>query len=73
MSALVLVGTYDRAVGVEAQRVLSKQARHATYVEFPNSAHFPYEEEPGQFAAAVFSFLASHGIDSLKPQPIPRR
>jgi proline iminopeptidase len=73
MPTLVLVGTYDRAVGVEAQRVLARQAPHATYVEFANSAHFPYEEEPGPFSAAVFSFLDSHGIDSPNSQPAPHR
>jgi len=57
MPTLVLVGAYDRAVGVAPQRALAGRLPHATLVVLPGSAHFPYQEEPDAFLQAVDRFM----------------
>jgi proline iminopeptidase len=58
MPMLVIVGTYDGAIGVQSMRVLAKAAPHGRYDEFDASAHFPYAEEPAKFERDVAAFLA---------------
>ncbi|UGB37166.1 alpha/beta fold hydrolase [Frateuria soli] len=57
MPTLVLVGAFDRAVGVAPQRALAGRLPQATLVVFPGSAHFPYQEEPAAFLDAVDRFM----------------
>jgi proline iminopeptidase len=58
MPTLILVGAYDRAVGVAPQRALAAKLPHATLVVLPDSAHFPYQAQPEAFQRAVDAFLA---------------
>jgi pimeloyl-ACP methyl ester carboxylesterase len=55
---LVVVGGKDRAVGGPPQEVLAARIKRAKYVELPQGGHFPYLEEPTEFAAAVVGFLS---------------
>lgn len=57
MPVLVIAGKYDGAVGTAPAKLLAKRLPRGRYVEFENSAHFPYEEEPERFARVVSSFL----------------
>jgi proline iminopeptidase len=57
MPVLVIAGKYDGAVGTEPAKALAKSLPRGHYLEFENSAHFPYEEEPERFARDVSSFL----------------
>lgn len=54
---LVLVGLYDRNVGVDAVRDLADIIPGARLVVFDRSAHFPDAEEPDRYAAVVRCFL----------------
>lgn len=58
MPVLVVVGGKDRAVGGPPQEVLAARIKRAKYVELPQGGHFPYLEEPTEFAAAVVGFLS---------------
>lgn len=58
MPTLVLVGAHDGAVGVAPQRALARRLPDATLVVLPDSAHFPYQEQPAAFLDAVDGFLA---------------
>lgn len=55
---LVLVGLYDRNVGVDPARDLVRVLPHARLVLFERSAHFPDMEEPARYASTVREFLA---------------
>lgn len=61
MPALILVGAHDRAVGVAPQRALAAKLPHATLVVLPDSAHFPFQEQPEAFQRAVDTFLGPAG------------
>jgi proline iminopeptidase len=58
MPVLVIAGKYDGAVGVEPAKKLAEKLPNARFIEYQNSAHFPYEEETDQFVRDVASFLA---------------
>lgn len=58
MPALIVVGKYDGAVGVEQMRYLADRLPHAHFEEFDQSAHFVYAEEPDKFERNVAAFLA---------------
>jgi proline iminopeptidase len=55
--ALVIAGGKDRAVGGPPARDLARRLTKGTYVEIPNGGHFPYLEDPEDFARAVTAFL----------------
>lgn len=61
MPVLVVVGGKDRAVGGPPQEVLTARLKHAKMVELPNGGHFPYLEEPQEFAKAVIAFVIGRG------------
>jgi proline iminopeptidase len=56
---LVIGGRYDRSVGVESMQALAKTLPHATFLEYEQSAHYPYLEESERFAYDVTQFLSS--------------
>jgi proline iminopeptidase len=58
MPVLVVVGGKDRAVGGPPQEVLAARLPHAKLVELPKGGHFPYLEEPEEFAKDVIAFIA---------------
>ncbi|WP_426753450.1 alpha/beta fold hydrolase [Myxococcus sp. Y35] len=57
--ALVIIGRHDRAIGPETSRALAEALPHGTYLEYENSAHFPYLEEAERFEQDVRRFLAT--------------
>jgi proline iminopeptidase len=57
MPTLVLVGAHDQAVGVAPQRALAGRLAQATLVVLPDSAHFPYQEQPAAFLEAMEGFM----------------
>ncbi|WP_158628926.1 alpha/beta fold hydrolase [Dyella choica] len=59
MPTLVIVGAYDRAVGVAPQKALAAKLPRGRFVEFEQSAHFPYQEEPDGFQREVLQFLSA--------------
>src|SRR5690242_14089023 len=73
MPTLVLVGAHDRAVGVAPQRALANRLADATLVVFPDSAHFPYQEEPAAFLQAVDRFMGRGASVASKPDHVPMR
>lgn len=58
MPVLVLGGRHDGAVGIDGQRALAASLPRAMFLEYEQSAHFPYLEEPDRFARDVLRFLA---------------
>ncbi|MGN2250803.1 alpha/beta fold hydrolase [Frateuria sp. GZRe14] len=60
MPTLVLVGAHDQAVGVAPQRALAGRLAQATLVVLPDSAHFPYQEQPAAFLEAMEGFMQHH-------------
>ncbi|MFI7542392.1 alpha/beta fold hydrolase [Actinoplanes sp. NPDC049599] len=56
--ALVAVGRHDWVGPPAAGRVLAAGLPRAELVEFTESGHFPFSEEPAAFQAAVGKFLA---------------
>ena len=60
MPTLVLVGAHDQAVGVAPQRALAGRLAQATLVVLPDSAHFPYQEQPAAFLEAMEGFMQNH-------------
>ncbi len=61
MPALVIAGMQDGAVIPAGLRPLSEKLPHARYVEFENSGHFVYLDEPDRFARVVTAFIkATH-------------
>ena len=53
MSVLVLGGRYDGAIGMEPLKALAAMLPDATFIEYENSAHFPYLEEREKFVAYI--------------------
>lgn len=68
MPALIMVGKYDGAVGVDQMRCLADHLPHARFDEFDESAHFPYAEEPERFEKDLADFLSS-SIPSVDVTP----
>ena len=56
---LVIGGKYDRSIGVESMQALAQSLPHATFLEYEQSAHYPYLEEAERFAYDVNQFLSS--------------
>ena len=56
---LVIGGKYDHSIGVESMQALAKSLPHATFLEYEQSAHYPYLEEAERFAYDVNQFLSS--------------
>lgn len=54
---LVMVGLYDRNVGVDSNREIADVIPHSKLVIFENSAHFPDLEEPAKYAETIRTFL----------------
>ncbi len=59
MPALVIAGKHDGAVIPAGLRPLSEKLPHARYVEFEQSGHFVYLDEPDRFARIVTTFIKS--------------
>ncbi|MCU7727508.1 alpha/beta hydrolase [Actinoplanes sp. KI2] len=57
---LVVVGRYDWVCPPAGSRVLAAGIPDAELVEFAESGHFPFTEEPAAFRAAVGRFLMSN-------------
>jgi pimeloyl-ACP methyl ester carboxylesterase len=51
--------TTDGAAIPAGLRPLAENLPHARYVEFENSGHFVYLDEPDRFARAVTAFIKS--------------
>ena len=58
---LVAVGRYDWVCPPVAGRILAAGIPDAELVEFTESGHFPFSEEPAAFQAAVGTFLTRVG------------
>lgn len=58
MPALVIVGRFDCAIGVEQMRTLAAHMPNARLEEFEHSGHFVYAEEPSKFVQRVADFLS---------------
>jgi proline iminopeptidase len=72
MPVLVLGGRFDGAIGIEPMRALASKLPHAVFVEYENSAHFPYLEERDRFVGDVMRFLGSSQQSSLaRPESRP--
>ena len=59
MPALVIAGKHDGAIIPAGLRPLSEKLPRARYVEFENSGHFVYLDEPDRFARVVTAFIKS--------------
>jgi proline iminopeptidase len=59
MPVLVISGRHDGTAVSEGLRELARQLPNARFVEFPNSGHFVYLDEPGRFARELSAFFAS--------------
>lgn len=59
---LILVGFWDRNVGVDACRDLFTRLPHAHLHVFENSAHFPYAEETNRYVAEIAGFVAGDNV-----------
>jgi pimeloyl-ACP methyl ester carboxylesterase len=59
MPALIIVGQFDGAMGVEQMRKLATDLPNARFDEFGESGHFVYAEEPLKFVRDVEAFLTS--------------
>ncbi|MFF5293081.1 alpha/beta fold hydrolase [Paractinoplanes globisporus] len=59
---LVAVGRYDWLCPPVAGRILAEGIPAAELIEFAESGHFPFAEEPAAFQAAVGAFLARIGV-----------
>jgi proline iminopeptidase len=56
---LVVGGRHDLAIGVESMKALATALPRATFLEYEESAHFPYLEEADRFERDVTRFLSS--------------
>ncbi len=56
---LVLVGAFDWICPPRASRAIARTVTNGKLVEFKNSGHFPFSEEPAKFRSVVEDFLAS--------------
>lgn len=59
MPALVVGGKHDGAITPAGLRPLSEKLPDAQYVEFENSGHFVYLDEPDRLATVVTAFVRS--------------
>jgi proline iminopeptidase len=59
MPALVVAGKHDGAAIPAGLRPLAEELPHAQYMEFENSGHFVYLDEPDRFARVVTTFIKS--------------
>jgi proline iminopeptidase len=59
MPALVIAGKHDGAAIPAGLRPLAEKLPHARYLEFENSGHFVYLDEPDRFAREVTAFIKS--------------
>jgi proline iminopeptidase len=59
MPVLVIAGKHDGAVIPAGLRPLAEKLLHARWVEFENSGHFVYLDEPDRFARTVTAFITS--------------
>ncbi|WP_325311159.1 alpha/beta hydrolase [Longimicrobium sp.] len=59
MPVLVIAGRHDGAAVGAGLRDLARQLPHARYVEYENSGHFVYLDEPDRFARDVSAFVSS--------------
>lgn len=59
---LLLVGLYDRNVGVDYVRDLSETLPNSRLEVFDRSAHFPDIEEPEKYAETVRRFIGGSGL-----------
>jgi proline iminopeptidase len=59
MPALVIAGKHDGAAIPAGLRPLAEKLPHARYLEFANSGHFVYLDEPDRFAREVTAFVKS--------------
>lgn len=57
--ALVTIGAWDWVIPAAKGRVIAGGIRGARLVEFPESGHFPFSEEPELFQGAVREYLAA--------------
>jgi proline iminopeptidase len=57
--ALVMVGTYDWVCPPRASQCLVDGIDRAIFVQFKQSGHFPFSEEPDEFRKAVVDFFDS--------------
>jgi proline iminopeptidase len=55
--ALLIGGRFDRAIGVENMKALAQALPRASFLEYEQSAHFPYLEEAERFERDVRTFL----------------
>jgi proline iminopeptidase len=59
MPVLVIAGKYDGAAIPAGLSPLAEKLPHARYLEFENSGHFVYLDEPDRFARVVTAFVKS--------------
>lgn len=59
MPTLVIVGKYDRAIGVQQMQALAARLPNAHFDEFDQSSHFVYAEQPVKFVRDIEVFLTS--------------
>jgi proline iminopeptidase len=57
---LVTAGGWDWVVAPARSRAIAAGIPDATLVEFPESGHFPFSEEPERFQQAVREYLTRH-------------
>jgi proline iminopeptidase len=57
--ALVIVGDLDGLTGVKAGYIIAGTLSHASVVELPGAAHYPWVDTPAEFRDAVVGFLTS--------------
>jgi proline iminopeptidase len=57
MPALVIAGKHDGAAIPAGLRPLAEKLPHGRYIEFENSGHFVYLDEPDRFARTVTEFI----------------
>jgi proline iminopeptidase len=57
LPTLVMIGLWDRHVGVDIARDLADRLPHGLLRLFERSAHLIDEEEPGRYVAAITDFL----------------
>lgn len=58
MPVLIVAGGKDFQANIEPQRALAAQLPHARLVEYPDSGHFMFVEQPERFARDVSAFLS---------------
>jgi pimeloyl-ACP methyl ester carboxylesterase len=61
LPTLVMIGLWDRHVGVDVARDLADRLPHGLLRLFERSAHLIDEEEPGRYVAAITDFLRAGG------------